>query len=86
MKPEDIAKLERAAELAAELSRSAGRRPNISWPTRSRGGTPMDDAGNAALDAMKTMLTAAEAADIAAADQQQAVLADAARRAREGTL
>lgn len=78
--------LQRAAELAAQAAREAGRRPEIHWPQPVTGCSPLDDALNGLLATMKDALRSAEAADICAADQQQAVLADLARREREGRL
>jgi hypothetical protein len=77
--------LERAAELAAQMSRTTGQ-TRIESPPPVTGGSLLDAAANEALATIKDMVTKAEAADIAAADQQQAILADLARRERKGRL
>ncbi|WP_292981261.1 hypothetical protein [Mycobacterium sp.] len=77
--------LQRAAALAAHAARRAAP-ARIQPPTVPNGRSPLDAALGGALAAINNTVTSAEAADIAAADQQQAVLADLARREQEDHL
>lgn len=83
----DMTALQRAAELAADMTRPVGPADaGLTWPSAAPGGSPLDAALNDALAAIRHTLTQAAAVDIAAADQQQATLADLARREQEGRL